>query len=67
MDRCSADPVCPPTLAGKRDHAIFERDDALIGYGHPMGVPAEILKDVFRMLDRFLDIDDPRLGIGLVL
>jgi len=45
---------------------ILEGDQTMIGYGDPMGVAAEIFKDVFGTFNRLLKVDDPLFRIKAI-
>ena len=61
------DLLCVTISVCESDPALFEGYDALIGYGHPVRVTAQVFKNVLRTFDRFLHIDHPfvRVQAGL--
>ena len=60
------DGFCPLLLSvfgTEGDHAVFKFFDAAVGNGHPMGIACQVLKNIFRTLDRLAYTDHPALFI----
>jgi hypothetical protein len=43
--------------AVKRHHAVFEREQQMVGYGHPMSVTAEVFESPLRAAERRFGVD----------
>lgn len=52
-------PMAPIVLPSEGDVVIIDSDDAAVGDGDTMGVPAEIGEHLVRPAERWLRIDDP--------
>ena len=45
-------------LVGEGDLSIFERYQAMVGYGHPMGIACDIFKHGLTVFNRLFGVDD---------
>jgi len=52
-----------PVSPAECDISILERDQAIVGNGHSMGVAAEIAENIFRAAEGRLAMDDPVLAV----
>jgi hypothetical protein len=46
-------------LAAESDSAVFQRDEALVGDGYPVGIARQVLQDLSRSAKGWLGIDYP--------
>src|SRR5437867_3519838 len=49
-------------LPAEPNHSVFETEDALIGDGHAMGVPAQVLEDLLRAGEGSFGVNNPGLA-----
>ena len=48
-----------PVSPGERNFSVLERNQTMVGYGHSMGVTAEIFENLLRTAEWGLAVDDP--------
>ena len=48
-----------PVPVGKGDRTIINGDDTVVGYGHPVGIAAQILKHLLRTGKRTFCVGNP--------
>ena len=48
-------------LVVEHDLAVMHGNNAMVGYGHPVGVPAEVIEHLFRPGKGLLGVDHPFL------